>query len=212
MHPLALTGASAVTAGLLIGFVLGFAIVHSELVWEKTFSDFFMLKNGKIGSIILFSICVGTFLFFLLKLAGAVQLHIKPSSFWASFIGGAIFGAGVFICRQVPITSFALFGTGRTYALWTLAGMLLAIPAVKFCSGFLSDTVYAFSPPFNYEKTIDVYMPGALAVGIISFIALLLSALFHFMFSGASDSGGGDGKKSSSSGKSAKKPKGKKGK
>jgi len=211
MHPLALTGASAVTAGLLLGFVLGFAIVRSELVWEKTFSDFFMLKNGKIGSVILFSVSLGSFLFFLLKLAGAVQLHIKPSSFWASVIGGAIFGGGVFICRQIPVTSFALFGTGRTYALWTLAGMLLAIPAVKFCSGFLSDTVYAFSPPFTYEKTIDAYMPGALAMGIICFIALLLSALFHFMFSGAA-SGSGDGKKSASSGKPEKKAKGKKGK
>ena len=210
MHPLALTGVSAVTVGLLLGFVLGFAIVRSELVWEKTFTDFFMLKDGKIGSVILFSICVGTFLFFILKLAGAVECHIKPSSFWASVIGGAIFGCGVFVCRQIPVTSFALFGAGRTYAVWTLAGMLLAIPAVKFCSGFLSDTVYAFSTPFNYEKTIDVYMPGALAVGIISFIALLLSALFYFMFSGAS--GTGDGKKTGSSGKSVKNAKGKKGK
>lgn len=210
MHPLALTGAAAVTVGILLGFVLGFALVRSELVWEKTFSDFFMLKNGKIGSVILFSISVGSFLFFFLKLAGLVQLQIKPSSFWAAVVGGIIFGGGVFICRQVPLTSFALFGTGRTYALWTLAGMFLAIPAVKFCSGFLSDTVYALKPPFTYERTIDAYMPGALAMGIICFIALLLSALFHFMFSGASDSG--DGKKSESSGKSAKKAKGKKGK
>jgi len=211
MHPLGLTGAAAVTAALMIGFLLGFALVRSELVWEKTFSDFFMLKNGKIGSVVLFSISVGSFLFFLLKLAGLVQVHIKPSSFWAAVVGGIIFGGGVFICRQVPITSFALFGTGRTYALWTLAGMLLAIPTVKFCSGFLSDTVYALKTPFTYERTIDAYMPGALAMGIICFIALLLSALFHFMFGGTSGSGG-DGKKSGSSGKSAKKPKGKKGK
>ncbi|OGV33249.1 MAG: hypothetical protein A2020_05915 [Lentisphaerae bacterium GWF2_45_14] len=210
MHSLALTGASAATVGILLGLISGFVLVRSELVWEKTFTDFFMLKNGKIVSIILFSICIGTFLFFLLKLAGAVNCHIKPSSFWASVIGGVIFGAGVFICKQVPITSFALFGTGRVYALWALAGMLLAIPAVRFCSGFLSDTVYALNPPFHYEKTIDVYMPGVLAVGIISFIALLLSALFYFMFSGVSASG--DGKKSASSGKSSKKTRGKKGK
>ncbi len=175
MHSLALDGNWRVAAGILLGMVFGFLLVKSRIAWRKTLMDQLFLKNTLFIKTFLVSISVGSILFFFCEKWGLVNLHIRDLFFWGSIIGGLLTAIGLALCGQIPASTVASLGSGRLYAVWVFAGMLLAVPVVHIVSGWLSDTVYKWPAPFKAETLNDFFSTGYASFWIagISIIACL---------------------------------------
>ncbi len=184
MEPLALTGNYRLTASILVGMAFGFLLVKSDLAWRKTTLNMLLLKDSRLIKTLLFSMAVGTTLFFFAYNLEWVHLQIRPGYFWASLIGGIITGLGLAFCCRVPITAIASLAAGRVYALWTIIGMLLAIPFVQIISGWLSSSIYNWSEPLNTHEPITKYFDVANPALSISAIALIILVFVHFTLGG----------------------------
>ena len=173
MHPLSLGGNYRLCAGIILGMGFGFLIVKSEIVWRKTLIGQLFLNNMRFIKTFLVSIAVGAVLFLFCGNWGLVTPQFRSMFFWGSVTGGLLTAAGIALCGHVPATSVASLGTGRLYALWSLSGMLTAMPLVKVVSGWLSQTVYKWPSPFHPNPTLHAYF-GVDAPFWIAGSALLL--------------------------------------
>jgi hypothetical protein len=160
MHPLALEGNWRIVAGILLGIVFGFLLVKSRIVWRKTLMDQLFLKNTYFMKTFLVSIAVGSILFFFCEKWGVVQSQFRPMFFWGALIGGLLTAIGLTLCGQIPSSTVAALGSGRLYAIWVLAGMLLAVPVVHIVSGWLSETVYTWTSPFEAPTLNELFTSG----------------------------------------------------
>ncbi|MFA6715025.1 MAG: YeeE/YedE thiosulfate transporter family protein [Victivallales bacterium] len=179
-----LEGNYRLAAAIFLGIFCGFLLVKSDLAWRKTCLNMFLLKDGRLIKTLLFSLGSGVALIYYLQYAEIITLHVRPGFFWPSLIGGIISGVGLALCCRVPITVIAALGAGRLYALWTLAGMLLAISFVDLISGPLSSSIYKWSTPLDAPQKADYFLnpanPALWVIGV-SFISLLF---IQFVFSG----------------------------
>lgn len=198
MHPLSLDGTPKLVVGIILGVFFGFLLVKSGLAWRKTYLDTSSFKDATLLKMFLFSIAIGTVMFYFFNKWGLVNIHIKPVYFWAVLIGGILTGIGVSICGAFPETAVTSMASGRTYAVWVFAGMLLAIPAVKLMSSPLSQTIYSWSAPFSFHERLDAYFSGGTAVLWISIISIILTLFLQFTIGGTS--GGGENAGSAKSG------------
>ncbi|QSH40152.1 YeeE/YedE thiosulfate transporter family protein [Lentisphaerota bacterium ZTH] len=184
MEPLALSGNYRLAASILVGMAFGFLLVKSDLAWRKTTLNMLLLKDGRLIKTLLFSLAVGATLFFFAYNVDLVHLKIRPGYFWASLIGGIITGLGLAFCCRVPITAIASLASGRVYALWTIIGMLLAVPFVKVISGWLSNSIYNWSEPLNAHEPITEYLNVSNPALWISAISLVVLVFVHFTLGG----------------------------
>ena len=174
MHPLSLDGNYRLVAGIALGMAFGFLIVKSEIVWRRTLIGQLFLSNMRFVKTFLVSIAVGSLLFFFCRDWELVEPQFRSMFFWGSVMGGLLTAAGIALCGHVPATSVASLGTGRLYALWSLAGMLVAMPLVKIVSEWLSKTVYKWHAPFSTNPTLNSYF-GADTPFWVAGAALLLA-------------------------------------
>ena len=157
MHPLALDGNWRIVAGILLGIVFGFLLVKSRVAWRKTLIDQLFLKNTYFIKTFLVSVAVGSILFFFCAKWGLVQPHFRVVNFWGAAIGGLLTAIGLALCGQIPASAVASLASGRLYAIWVLAGMLLAIPVVHVVSDGLADTLNKWPTPFKGETLVDAF-------------------------------------------------------
>jgi MFS family permease len=177
MHPLALDGNWRVVAGVLLGIVFGFLLVKSRDAWRKTLIDQLFLKNTYFIKMFLVSVSVGSVLFFFFEKWGLVNPQFRPVYFWGAAIGGLLTAIGLALCGQVPVSTVASLASGRLYAIWVLAGMLLAVPVVRVVSDNLSDTLSKWSAPVDGETLQAVFSSDQTCfwvAGISIMIALFL--------------------------------------
>lgn len=187
MHPLALTGATKVFAAVLLGFGVGFLLVKSGMSRRKVIFNQLRMTDATPLKTILFSITVGSLLYYCVWRLGLVQAHVRPGYFWPIIFGSIITGIGLMVCGQVPATAIASMGEGRMHAVWPLAGMLLAIPLVKGIAGFLSNTVYSWEEPFRFHLCLDECLPIGHTVLWMSAISLILTLFLEFSLSPKND-------------------------
>lgn len=145
--------AKLIAAGFL-GFLTGFVLLKSDLIWRRAVSGIFLLKNGRLIKTILLYLMLGTIGFFLLRRMNLVEVHVVKGFFWSSIIGGLLAGIGMTLCGFTPTTAIAALSCGRLYVLWTLLGMLMSIPAVRYAGDFLSRTIYSWG-----DRMLDVSSP-----------------------------------------------------
>ena len=177
MHPLALDGNWRLVAGVLLGIVFGFLLVKSKIAWRKTLIDQLFLKNTYFIKTFLVSVSVGSILFHFCEKWGLVQAQFRPVYFWGAAIGGLLTAIGLALCGQIPASTVASLASGRLYAIWVLAGMLLAIPIVHVVSKNLADTLSKWSIPFKGETLQNVFSSNQICfwiAGISIMVALFL--------------------------------------
>jgi hypothetical protein len=181
MHPLGATGIARLIIGILFGIILGFTLIKMQFGLRKTFLDQMSLKNCLVIKTILFSLAVGVLLFHFAFQLNFVAVQIRPGFFWGAFAGALLTGTGIAVCGYVPVTAVASLAMGRTYAVWTILGMLIAIPGVRVLSYILSNTIYNWPAPFNFHETLDGYFSSRFQLVLwISAAALLLSLFLEF--------------------------------
>ena len=177
MHPLALDGNWRLAAGIFLGIAFGFLLVKSKVAWRKTLIDQLFLKNTYFIKMFLVSISVGSMLFYFCAKWGLVNPQFRPVYFWGAAIGGLITSVGLALCGQIPASAVASIASGRLYAIWVLAGMLLAVPVVHVVSDTLSDTLSKWPVPFKGDTLQDIFSSPHTCfwvAGIAIFMALFL--------------------------------------
>ena len=131
-------------AAALLGFLTGFIMLKSDLIWRRSVFGVFLLKDGRLIKTFLLYLLLGTLGFFLLRRMGAVEVHAVRGYLWSSLMGGMLGGVGMVLCGFTPATSLAALSCDRVYVIWTIIGMILAVPCVKYANSFLSKTVYSW--------------------------------------------------------------------
>ena len=180
MEPLALSGHYRIIAGIVLGIIFGFILVKSKLAWQKTMVDQIFFNNISFMKIFLISISLGSILFYYAQKNGIVHAHFRPMFFWGVAAGGLFTAVGLSLCGHIPATAVAGIAGGRIYAIWVFLGMLIAMPAVKTVSGFLSQTVYRWNAPFQCPETLDQLFTSSVYIWI-PIIAGLLALFLDFI-------------------------------
>ncbi len=176
MSPLDLPASYKLAAGIVAGMILGFVLVKSDFSNSSSVKEAVQLRNGRVIKTLLLWLGLGSILFFIARRMGMADIHVRSSYIWGAVFGGIFCGTGLVACGMTPLTAISSFASGKFYALWTLAGMLLAYPLVSGVSSLLSKTVYlksmAVDEPATPYRFFDMSNP-ALYVTVIMLILLL---------------------------------------
>ena len=153
MRPLDLSSSAEIVVAVIIGFIIGFALLKSDLLWRKSIHDILTLKDGRLVKTVLFFLGFGSLFFYFCERNALVNIHVNISYLWASIIGGVICGIGLVICGFTPLSAAANFFTGRIYTIWTILGMLLALPVVKIFDDKFLANFYISAGRMNLPST-----------------------------------------------------------
>jgi len=188
MSPLSLEGTYRIIAGLLLGTAFGFFLVQSEMGWRKTLMDQLSMKNGKFFKVLFSSIGFGVLMFYFAKNYGLVSIQTRPSFFWGALIGGMLFASGVVLCGQFPASAVASFATGKFYSIWTLIGILFALPSVHFLSKWISNTIQKWPAPAFYSDRLEKMFSGMQNIYFyIAVFSWVMFLFFQFIQGGSND-------------------------
>lgn len=133
----------AVSTGLLMGIVFGFALEKSRvfepgiIVGQMQLRSFIMLK------VFLTAVATGAVVLAVLNGLGFVGLQPKAALYAADIVGGLVLGAGIALAGACPGTTLAQVGAGYRDALFTLAGGLAGAVAYSYLQPVLSTTFLA---------------------------------------------------------------------
>lgn len=165
-------------AAALLGFLTGFVMLKSDLIWRRSVFGVFLLKDGRLIKTFLLYLLLGTLGFFLLRRMGAVEVHAVRGYLWSSLMGGMLGGVGMVLCGFTPATSLAALSCGRVYVIWTIIGMILAVPCVKYANSFLSRTVYSWGDRMLITEQpmrfLSLHNPAFYIVAISAFLIFLV--------------------------------------
>ncbi len=123
--------------GLIIGAIFGASLVLTGLTDPDKIIGSLRLKDFHALRTIIVSVLVATLGVWLLGLAGAGHLDIRPAAILTVLLGGAFVGIGIGLTGFSPTTGLACAASGRIDALVTVIGMffgahvyILIYPAV----------------------------------------------------------------------------------
>jgi hypothetical protein len=147
-----------------------------EVKENLTFKSMRMVKT------LLLAAGLGMIVFALLKNFHAVQSHTPEPGFWGVLAGGIVMGIGLGMNGLVPITAVSALASGRLYAVWSLIGMALAIPASAWIRSSCGAVLEKFNAPLNnvliVEGSFWHWENPALWVAGISLVLFGIAACF----------------------------------
>ena len=149
IEPLALSGNIRVGAAVIYGIFLGVLLVKCGFADRMQVKENLTFKSMKMAKTLLLAAGLGMIVFALLKNFHAVQAHYPAPGFWSVLAGGIITGIGLGINGLAPISAVSALASGRLYAIWTLLGMALALPAASFIKNNCGAVLAKFNAPLN---------------------------------------------------------------
>ena len=166
----------AITVGVLMGIVFGFALEKSRvfepgiIVGQMQMRNFIMLK------VFLTAVATGAVVLAVLNGFGYVKLQPKAALYAADIVGGLILGAGITLAGACPGTTLAQIGAGYRDALFTLLGGLLGAVAFSYLQPALSKTFLgATGPKLIFTDLIGIpYWIGALVLAAVIVVILFV--------------------------------------
>ena len=132
--------AIAISIGLLMGIVFGFALEKSRVFEPGIIVGQMQLRNFIMLKVILTAVATGAVVLAILNGFGFVKLQPKPALYSADVIGGLILGAGIALAGACPGTILAQVGAGYRDALFTLVGGICGAVAYSYATPALSTT------------------------------------------------------------------------
>ena len=149
IEPLALTGNVRMAVAIIYGIFLGLLIIKCGFYDRTEVKDNLTFKSMKMVKILLLAAGLGMLVFALLKNFHIVQPHYPQPGFWSVLAGGIIMGIGLGWNGLVPVTAVSALASGRLYAVWSIIGMALAVPAAAFIRNKCSSVLAKFDAPIN---------------------------------------------------------------
>lgn len=132
LEPLTLEVNVKLAVAIIYGMLLGFVLVKCDFADREEVQKNLTFASTRMIKTLLLALALGMLAFAMLREWHVLQAHCPESLFWGVLIGGVLTGLGLGIGGLVPISAVAALASGRLYALWTLLGMALAVPAAKF--------------------------------------------------------------------------------
>lgn len=163
LEPLGLDGASGLGASILIGLFFGIALVKSGFARDESCIRFTALRDGRLIKIFLLTIAFGVVAFYFAARAGIVNIQTADCYRYSAIAGGMVSGVGFALSGFFPGAAVAALGSGRLYALWTVVGMALAIPAKRLLENVIS-------PPWHWGSMTAEPTLASEAFGIANWI------------------------------------------
>ena len=180
VEPLALQGNYRLAGALLFGMLVGLVLAKLRLNDRAAVRDMLTLRDFTLLKTFLLALGAGVVVFVLFRKAGLVQQQSVPGTFWGSLSGGVLAGIGLGIAGLTPLTALAALGSGRLYALWVLAGMLLAVPVAQWVKAHLGELITRFGAPMasSLEPTGGLWAWNSPPLWIFA-ICLVLALILH---------------------------------
>lgn len=128
----------AVTIGILMGIVFGFALEKSRVFEPGMIVGQMQLRNFIMLKIFLTAVATGAVVLAVMHGFGWVKLQPKAAIYGADIVGGAVLGIGIALAGACPGTVLAQVGAGYRDALFTLGGGLAGAIAYSYAEPALS--------------------------------------------------------------------------
>jgi hypothetical protein len=165
----------AISVGLLMGIVFGFALEKSRvfepgmIVGQMQLSNFIMLK------VFLTAVATGAVVLAVLNGFGIAKLQPKAALYAADIIGGLILGAGIALAGACPGTTLAQVGAGYRDAWFTLVGGLCGAVAYSYAQPALAKTFLGSGDgKLVLSDVVGIsYWQGALALAALIVVILI---------------------------------------
>ena len=182
LEPLALSGNVRVAVGMIYGIFLGVLLIKCGFADRMEVKDNLTFKSMKMVKILLLTAGLGMLVFALLKNWHIVQAHYPQPGFWGVLAGGIIMGIGLGWNGLVPVTAVSALASGRLYAVWSIIGMALAVPAAAFIRNNCGDLLAKFNAPLNNVLSVEgsfwSFDNPALWVAVIALLLFVIIACF----------------------------------
>ena len=179
MHPLDLPEAYKLAFAIVIGILYGIVFCKSGLADPAAVRNALRLRNGRLIKTVLWALGMGTVLFFFGRRLGLVEVQVHRAYLWGSLFGGVFSGVGMVLCGLSAATALSALGSGRMHALWSIGGMVPAIPFVNVITDFLSRTVYSWHRLGNPPEPKAFFDMSDPALYVAAGMCILL-LLVHF--------------------------------
>jgi hypothetical protein len=165
----------AITIGLLMGIVFGFALEKSRVFEPGMIVGQMQLRNFIMLKVFLTAVATGAVALAVLNGFGFVKLQPKAAVYAADLVGGLILGAGIALAGACPGTTLAQIGTGYRDAWLTLAGGLCGAVAFSSAQPSLLPFLNAGDGKLVFTDLLGIpFWAGALAWAAILLLALVV--------------------------------------
>jgi hypothetical protein len=165
----------AITVGLLMGIVFGFALEKSRVFEPGMIVGQMQLRNFIMLKVFLTAVATGAVALAVLNGFGFVKLQPKAAVYAADLVGGLILGAGIALAGACPGTTLAQIGTGYRDAWLTLAGGLCGAVAFSSAQPSLLPFLNAGDGKLVFTDLLGIpFWAGALAWAAILLLALVV--------------------------------------
>lgn len=155
LEPLALTGNGRMAVAIIYGMFLGVLLVKCGFSDRMEVKENLTFKSMRMVKTLLLAAGLGMIVFALLKNWHIVQAHYPENNFWGVLAGGIVMGIGLGWNGLVPITAVSALASGRLYALWSIIGMALAVPAAALIRNNCGSILEKFQTPMNNVFAIE---------------------------------------------------------
>jgi uncharacterized protein len=166
----------AITVGLAMGIVFGFALEKSRVFEPGMIVGQMQLRNFIMLKVFLTAVATGAVVLAVLNGVGMVKLQPKAALYAADTAGGLILGAGIALAGACPGTTLAQVGAGYRDALFTLLGGICGAVAFSYAQPALEKPFLAVGQgKLVLSDLIGVpYWLGALVLAAVLVLVLVL--------------------------------------
>jgi uncharacterized protein len=165
----------AITVGLLMGIVFGFALEKSRVFEPGMIVGQMQLRNFIMLKVFLTAVATGAVVLAVLNGFDFVKLQPKAAVYAADLAGGLLLGVGIALAGACPGTTLAQIGAGYRDAWFTLAGGLCGAIAFSYAQPSLLPFLNAGDGKLIFTDLLDIpFWAGALAWAAILVVALIV--------------------------------------
>lgn len=163
--------AAQLALGFVFGVVFGFLLQKGGVGKYEVLIGMLLLRDFTVLKVMMSAIIVGMIGVYALHSAGLVKLHIKPTRYGATTIGGLVFGAGFALAAYCPGTSAVALGQGNFDAVAVLLGLMAGSYVFAEASRWIAKTVNRWGE--RGELTLD----GMVGIKPRTFVPFMAVAL-----------------------------------
>jgi len=165
-----------VPLGLVMGIVFGIALEKSRVFEPGVIVGQMQLKTFVMLKVFLTAVATGLCALAVLKTAGLITLHPKPTIYAADVVGGLLLGAGISISGACPGTVMAQIGAGYRDSWAVLVGGLFGAVTYGYLDPWFQGNLLADNRGnLTLDTVTGVPFWALAAAGVVLIVASLIA-------------------------------------